>query len=127
MNGDKPLTDQQIHDLAYQEWLGSLESLWVAIGKPVDRDRLKIYAKTFEDVPLGLLEKAVKRVLLSNTYNIVPTIAAIRAAIHIELGEANCTDYSGWSHKEWHTQAEYTDHQDVSTPEGRRKYALPNR
>jgi hypothetical protein len=42
-------------------------------------------------------------VLLSTTYNIVPTIAAIRAAIYVELSEANCTDYAGWSHKEWHT------------------------
>jgi hypothetical protein len=124
--GDKALTDQQIYDMAYQEWLDVLRSLWIAIGKPVEKDRLKIYAKAFSDVPLGLLEKAVKRVQLSMTYNIVPTIAEIQKAINMELFLANCNDISEWTDTEW-TKPVTLDHSHEQTDAERKRYALPSR
>jgi hypothetical protein len=99
--GTKPKTDDEIAEMAKSEWLDILRSLWVAIGKPVDQERIKIYARTFGDVPMGLLEKAVKRVQLTTTYQVVPTIAEIHKAIKFELHEANCGDVNGWIDREW--------------------------
>mgnify|MGYP002390656192 CR=1 FL=1 len=93
----KPKTDEEIHKMAFDEWLNVLRSLWIAIGKPVDNDRLMIYARVFEEVPYGLLVKAIKRVQLTTTYQVVPTIAEIHKAIQVELREVNCIDYDDWS------------------------------
>ena len=99
--GSKPKTDPEIYKMALTEWMDVLRSLWVAIGKPVDNDRLKIYSRVFGDVPLGLLEKAVKRVQLTTTYQVVPTIAEINKAIQFELSAASCIDYSEWCYRTW--------------------------
>ena len=99
--GSKPKTDEEINAMAEREWMDILCSLWIAIGKPVDIARLKIYAHTFADVPYGLLDLAVRRVQLSTTYQVVPTIAEINKAIQFELHEANCRDYADWTYQEW--------------------------
>ena len=74
------------YDLALEEWLGVLAELWKAAGKPVEADRLEIYAKSLGDVPLGLLKLAMLRVIRENTYNIVPLPGVVLEAVRRELG-----------------------------------------
>ena len=65
-------TEEEIHQAAREEWLGILARVWTAIGKPRDADRLDLYGKALADVPLGLLEIAVARVIRENEYSVVP-------------------------------------------------------
>jgi hypothetical protein len=69
-----------------EEWLAVLAELWTAVGKPIEEDRLKVYQKALEDVPLGLLELAIKRVIQENDYQVVPVPGVIWAAVKKELG-----------------------------------------
>ena len=69
-----------------EEWLGVLAELWTAVGKPIEEDRLKVYQKVLEDVPLGLLELAIKRVIQENDYQVVPVPGVVWAAVKKELG-----------------------------------------
>jgi hypothetical protein len=70
-------SDKEIYQEALNEWTGVLVQLWDAIGKPVDRKQLQVYAKQLNDVPLGLLEQALKALMRRHTYNTVPTIGEI--------------------------------------------------
>ena len=92
-------TDAEINAEAEAEWMGILASLWVAIGKPVDPDRLRIYAEDLWNIPLGLLELAVKRVRREQTWNIVPLAGEILTAVNRELDAANVPDIQGWLEK----------------------------
>jgi hypothetical protein len=83
---DEIRTDEQIHQAAMEEWLGILAQLWTAIGKPIDADRLDLYGKALEDVPLGLLESAVARVIRENVYSVVPPPGVVWKAVEKELG-----------------------------------------
>jgi len=74
------------YDKALEEWLGVLAELWKAAGRPVEADRLEIYAMSLGEVPMGLLEMAVRRVIRENTYNLVPLPGVVWAAIRRELG-----------------------------------------
>jgi hypothetical protein len=74
-------------DLLLEEWYGVLLELWTATGKPQDPDRLEVYRQALEEVPLGLLELAVRRVIRENTYNVVPLPGVVWAAVRKELGE----------------------------------------
>jgi len=69
-----------------EEWLGILSELWTSVEKPIDPDRLEVYQKTLGEVPLGLLELAVKRVIRENTYQVVPVPGVIWEAVKKELG-----------------------------------------
>ena len=51
------------YDLALEEWLRVLAELWTAAGKALEADRLKVYRQSLGDVPLGLLELAVQRLV----------------------------------------------------------------
>jgi len=75
------------YELALEEWLDVLGELWTAVGKPVDRERLQVYRNALADVPLGLLEVAVRRVIRENTYSVVPPPGAVWEAVRQELGE----------------------------------------
>ena len=77
---------KDIEEMAMMEWLGVLTRLWDAIGKPLDADRLEVYRRELGDVPFGLLEKAVSRVIRENTYSNVPPVGTIWAAVRKELG-----------------------------------------
>jgi len=61
--------------------------LWTAAGKPLEADRLEVYRQSLEDVPLGLLELAVRRVIRENVYALVPLPGVIWEAVRRELGE----------------------------------------
>lgn len=84
-----------------QEWTNVVASLWVAIGKPIDSQRLSLYCREFSQVPLGLLEKSIKRLMHETVYQVIPTIGEIQRVINKELHEANCVDYSDWVAREW--------------------------
>lgn len=82
-----PLTmsDEDIYQAAMEEWLGVLVRLWQAVGKNVDAERLQIYQRELGDVPLGLLEKAVKRLIREWHYANVPNVNEIWKAVCKEL------------------------------------------
>lgn len=88
------MTDEQVYEAALEEWTGILAQLWTAVGKPPDDQRLKIYCDQLKDVPLGLLELAINRVMRSNTWNTVPIVGAIWQAIRKELGDPHDLVYS---------------------------------
>ncbi len=67
-------------DLLLEEWLGVLAELWTAAGKPLEADRLKVYRQSLGEVPLGLLERAVRRVIRENVYHVVPLPGVVWAA-----------------------------------------------
>jgi hypothetical protein len=81
-----PLSDEQIYNMALEEWVGVLASMWVLCGRPVDVERLKIYKRNLSRVPLGLLEMAIDRVFRENVYQNVPVTGVIWDAIKKELG-----------------------------------------
>ena len=70
-----------------EEWLAVLGQLWTAAGKRIDSKRLQVYQKALEEVPLGLLELAVKRVICENDYQVVPVPGVVWAAVRKELGD----------------------------------------
>jgi hypothetical protein len=79
-------TDEQIYQAALAEWTGILSQLWTAIGKPIEPERLKVYCDQLGSVKMGLLEKAIQRVLRENTWSNVPPVGTIWQAIRNELG-----------------------------------------
>ena len=76
---------EDIEQEAMEEWLGVLVRLWQAVGKNVDAERLQIYQRELGDVPLGLLEKAVKRLIREWQYANVPNVNEIWKAVCKEL------------------------------------------
>jgi hypothetical protein len=78
-------TDEQIHQAANEEWLGVLSQLWIAFDKPLDPERLALYRNMFGDLPLGLLEQAVKRAIREHKFNSIPTVADVWSAVRKEL------------------------------------------
>ena len=74
------------YDLALEEWLGVLAELWTVAGKPLEVDRLEVYGKSLGEVPLGLLEQAIRRVISENTYHVVPLPGVVWEAVRKELG-----------------------------------------
>lgn len=93
------MTDAKIYEEALEEWTSILAQLWTGIGKPIDDQRLKIYCDQLKDVPMGLLENAINRVLRQNTWNVIPPVGTIWQAIRKELGDPHDLDYSL---KIWH-------------------------
>jgi hypothetical protein len=71
------------------EWVGELARLWDAVGKPLEADRLAIYQRELADIPLGLLERTISRVIRENTYSNVPPVGVIWKALRVELGNPN--------------------------------------
>lgn len=56
-----------------------LAILFGAFGKADDADRLAIYRKMLEDMPVVLLSKAVKKLIFEKTF--LPSVAEIEAAV----------------------------------------------
>jgi hypothetical protein len=95
MNGD--------YETPMEEWLAVLGELWTAVGKPIDVQRMRVYQKALEDVPMGLLEKAIRRVILENDYQVVPMPGVIWAAVRKELGYPYDVNVAieGWVEDRW--------------------------
>lgn len=94
-------SDKEIYQMALRDWYGILAGLWIAIGKPVDKRRLELYAGDLKAVPCELLERAVKRIRMSSTYSIVPTIGEIWQAVRAELANDNCSTPEEWIERKW--------------------------
>jgi len=88
----EPMTDEEIRELAAMDWLGVMAKLWSVFGKPLDPDALTIYQEMLDGVPLGLLEKAIRRVVREHKYNSVPTVAEVWTAVRKELGNPEDVD-----------------------------------
>ena len=74
---------------ALDEWTGVLKQLWYAIGKPVDSKQLAVYVKQLGDIPLGVLEDVVARIMREHTWHTVPTIGDIWAVVRKYYGDAD--------------------------------------
>jgi len=85
-NGLEPMTDLQIYNLAKEEWIGVLKQLWEAVGKPINKEQLKVYAKQLADIPLGVLEEIIQELLRNHQYSNVPTIGEIWQTIRRKYG-----------------------------------------
>jgi hypothetical protein len=81
-------TDREIQVMAITDWVEILSRLWVAVGKPEERDRATIYGHALGDIPFGLLERGVNRILRSHRFSSVPTIGEIIEAVKQELGNS---------------------------------------
>lgn len=79
-------SDEDIHQDALQEWLEVLAQLWTAFGKPVDASQMIVYQRSLGSLPLGLLDRAVQRVIREHEFNNVPTVAEVWKAVRKELG-----------------------------------------
>lgn len=96
-------TDEEIFDTAMAEWLGQLIRLWDAVGKPLEADRLEVYRRELSDIPLGLLERAISRVIRENTYSNVPPPGTIWKAVRKELGNPHdvMDEIHAWTERSW--------------------------
>ena len=94
-------TDEEIRNAALEEWYGVLATLWTAIGKPIDKRRLELYGQDLGDVPLGLLDSALRRVRNENVYANVPSVGVIRQAVNKELEDSRCYTISQWRENRW--------------------------
>jgi hypothetical protein len=92
------------YETPMEEWLGVLALLWTAVGKPIDEERLKVYQKALEIVPLGLLEQAVKRVIRENDYQVVPVPGVVWAAVKKEVGNPYNVEEAieKWLEEKWY-------------------------
>jgi len=91
------------YDTPLEEWLAVLTELWTAVGKPVNPRRLELYQRSLAEVPLGLLELAVRRVIRENTFNVIPVPAVVWAAVRKELGYPDNVEAAieAWVEKRW--------------------------
>ena len=87
LNKEKPKTDEQIHKIAYREWLDVLSQLWEATGKPVNEKQLAVYAKQLGHVSMVVLEDVISTLLREHTWNNVPTIGEIWKCIRERHGD----------------------------------------
>jgi hypothetical protein len=68
-------------------FMGVLAELWTAAGKALEADRLQVYRQSLGEVPLGLLELAVRQVIRENVYHVVPLPGVVWTAVRRELGD----------------------------------------
>ena len=101
----EPKSEEEIQDLAKDDWVMVLVRLWDAVGKSVEAEpeRLDVYRRELVEVPRGLLERAVSRVIRENQYNNVPTVGVIWNALRAELGHPyDIQDaIQNWVEREW--------------------------
>jgi hypothetical protein len=80
---------------ALRDWLGCLSFLWESVGRkidgtPEDDKQFDAYAHLFEDVPLALLEQAIKRAIANNgKFKVVPMSGSVFSELRkiLELRE----------------------------------------
>ena len=82
----EPMNEHEMNQAALKEWMDVLVRLWDATDKPLDAKRLQNYRRELENVPMGLLEKAVSRCIRENTYNNIPSVGKVWEAVRKELG-----------------------------------------
>jgi hypothetical protein len=99
------MNDDEIYQLALEEWMDVLSRLWKAYSKKVDEEQLEIYFNMLRGVPMGLLEKAIERVVREHTYNTVPTVAEVWQAVRKELDNPYDVDQAirDWCDRRWYS------------------------
>lgn len=87
-----------------EDWLTVLSRLWTSYGKPLEPERLQEYQRMLQIVPLGLLEKAIDRVVREHTFNSVPTVGEVWFAVRKELGNPLDIEQAieAWCEQSWH-------------------------
>lgn len=83
---DNVLSDQEIYAMAMAEWQNVLVRLWTAFQKKPTPDQLELYVEQLEDIPLELLEKAVRRAIRDYRYGNVPSVHDVWEALRKEMG-----------------------------------------
>jgi len=81
-------TEEEIYQLGKAEWTGVLLQLWDAIGKTVEKKQLAVYVKELDEIPMGVLEQVVSRLLAQHTYHTVPTIGDIWNETWLVMGHS---------------------------------------
>ena len=98
-------TDAEIYQMALEEWLGVLVRLWTAFQKQPTPDQLDLYRNQLDEIPLELLEQAVKRAIRDYKYGNVPSVHDVWEALrkvldlstHDDVGEA----IAHWTELRW--------------------------
>jgi hypothetical protein len=85
----------QAYNQARAEWVGVLTQLWDAIGKPIDKKRLDVYIKQLANVPMGILEAVVNKMIREHTWATIPTIGEIWH--EIRKGYGTDEDLADWT------------------------------
>jgi hypothetical protein len=82
---DDLLTSEQIEEMAFNEWTHILGGLWLAYGKIPSPEQIIAYTRVLKELPIGLLEIAINRVIKVHKYANVPTAAQLWEAADKEL------------------------------------------
>jgi len=87
---DEPKTDDEINEMfrneMLPEWIKALMRLWTAFGKSPTSEMTQVYTEQLGDIPLGLLEIAIKRTIRDHRFSSVPTVHDVWVALARELG-----------------------------------------
>jgi len=86
------MSDAEITQAAYSEWMNILARLWESVGKQPEPKQLALYARMLGQVPIGLLEQSITRVIRGHSYANVPTVAEVWTAVRAELGNPHEND-----------------------------------
>ena len=93
--------NNSIYAEAKQEWMDILSSLWKILSKPVDPIQFSVYVKVLSDIPLGLLEETVNRVINGRVYSNIPTPGEIRKEVDAILYETQTYSINEWTEASW--------------------------
>jgi hypothetical protein len=98
--GASKVTHEDAVAYIQSEWIGTLTQLWDAIGKTADKKQLSVYVAQLGDIPLGVLEQVVSRLLAKHTFHTVPTIGDIWSETWLTMGNSQ-KDGLNVSHLKW--------------------------
>lgn len=88
------MTDAELDQLLLSEWMGVLRKLFIAYDKKPTPELIDAYRDALDDVPLGLFEVIVQRVIENNKF--FPKISELRGIIRDELSRSGVPDISAW-------------------------------
>ena len=72
-------------DTLLSEWLKVLRRLWLAYDKKIENEQFEVYATELGDVPIGLLEPAIKAIINDGSRApYFPRLSELKAAISYE-------------------------------------------
>jgi hypothetical protein len=91
---------EEAYQLTLDIWLGVLVRLWTAFQKQPTPDQLDLYQEQLEEIPLALLEKAVKRAIRDYRYGNVPSVHDVWEALRKEM-DLSTHDDIGDAIRQW--------------------------
>ena len=103
-------------DTLLNEWLKVLRRLWLAYDKKIDNEQFEVYATELGDVPIGILEPAIKTIINDgNRAPYFPRLSELKASISYEVkkditsGELDPDNIDEWCrHREHNYMASCT-------------------